>query len=54
MQDRQATSKHAERVLGGSWDLVTTSNWAYNPGLTQKRPVRETVGRVKSPVSSGC
>ena len=42
-------------LLAGSWELVTTYNWAYNPGcfgVTYKRPVRETTGGVRSPCIS--
>ena len=46
-----------KRLLGGSWDLVTTHNCAH--GLTYTclgrsyiRPVRETRSRLKSPVRS--
>ena len=39
-------------ILGGSCDLVTTQNGAYNPliGITCVRPVWETTRRVLSPV----
>ena len=44
-------------VIGGSWGLVTTCSWAYDPvytGATQKRPVKETIHGVRRQIMSGC
>ena len=46
--------QYSSELLGGSWDLVTTYNWAYNPtynpaGLIGVTPI---IGRVISPVIS--
>ena len=39
-------------VIGGSWDLVGTCNWASNPasetGATYMKPVRETVSEQQA------
>ena len=41
--------------LGGSWDLVATCEWAYQPAdiwVTHARPARGAISRVLSPVTS--
>ena len=44
-------------VLGGSWHFLRTQNWDYTPleaAVTYAKPIRQTVSRVASPVTSGC
>ena len=43
------------QLLGGSWDLVATYNWACNSTsnwVTNVRPLRETISRVIRPITS--
>ena len=43
-------------LLGGSWDLVSTCSWAYDPTFYwdfHRRPVRETITEVITPVTGG-
>ena len=53
---KRASLKNGCQLLGGSWDLATTYDWAYTltqSGLAYTRPVREIASRVVSPGRSG-
>ena len=36
-----------EELLGGSWDLLTTYNWAYDPTYTRANPHKALEGYYK-------
>ena len=42
-----AAQKCARRPLGGSWDLITTYNWAYNPTYNWDNPNKALSGYYK-------
>ena len=52
---RQQAQGACRALLGGSWDIVTISNWGYNPAYNWDNPIRPfrgVISRVISPVLS--
>ena len=50
---RDVSDAQVHEVLGGSWDLVTTSTWAITlllNELSSMRPARESISLVTGPV----
>ena len=41
-------------LLGGSWDLATTSNWVYNPAYNWGNPCKASQGDCKWGSKPGC